>query len=105
MNTAILSRAFDRRLFLVVAVGVVLIVFTSFARMYFLRGFFIHDPLPLLLRVHGAVMFAWFALFLVQTCLIETHRVDISPTRAALGHAPRPASGPACTTGRPKETR
>lgn len=65
----------DRRLFVGAAVGTMAIVFAGFARSYFLRPLFFHDPLPLLLHIHGAVMFAWFVLFLVQTCLIETHRV------------------------------
>lgn len=79
MNVAAraLPRLHDRPLFLGAALCILAIVFAGFARTYFLRGFFFPDPLPLLLHVHGAVMFAWFALFFVQTCLIETHRVAL----------------------------
>ncbi|MBS0431647.1 MAG: hypothetical protein JSS21_04485, partial [Proteobacteria bacterium] len=59
------------------ALCILAIVFAGFARSYFLRPWFHHDPLPLLLHVHGLVMFSWFALFFVQTCLIETHRAAL----------------------------
>lgn len=79
MNVAArtVPRLSDRQLFVGAALCILAIVFAGFARSYFLRGFFFHDPLPLLLHAHGAVMFAWFALFFVQTCLIETHRVAL----------------------------
>lgn len=77
----------DRRIFVAAAIGILAIVFAGFARTYFLRGFFFSDPLPLLLHVHGAVMFAWFALFFVQTCLIETHRVALHRKLGAFGVA------------------
>jgi len=72
-----LPRLHDRRLFVGAALWILAIVFAGFARSYFLRPWFHHDPLPLLLHVHGLMMFAWFALFFVQTCLIETHRVAL----------------------------
>ena len=67
----------DRRLFVGASLGILAVVFAGFARSYFLRSLFFHDPLPVLLHVHGGVMFAWFALFLVQTCLVETHRIAL----------------------------
>lgn len=70
-------RLHDRRLFVGASLGILAIMFAGFARSYFLRPWFFHDPLPLLLHVHGAVMFAWFALFFVQTYLIETHRIAL----------------------------
>ncbi|HKR76860.1 MAG TPA: hypothetical protein VJR95_09345 [Rhodanobacter sp.] len=75
----------DRRLFVGAALGAVAIVFAGFARTYFLRGFFFHDPLPLLLHIHGAVMFAWFVLFFVQTCLVETNHVSLHRRLGVLG--------------------
>lgn len=79
MNVAArtMPRLHDRRLFVGASLGILAIVFAGFARSYFLRPWFHHDPLPLLLHVHGLVMFAWFALFFVQTCLIETHRIAL----------------------------
>lgn len=78
-------RPSDRRLFVAAALGILAIVFAGFARTYFLRGFFFSDPLPLLLHVHGAVMFAWFALFFAQTCLIETHHSALHRKLGAFG--------------------
>ncbi len=75
VTARMLPRLHDRRLILGASLGILAIMFAGFARSYFLRPWFHHDPLPLLLHVHGLVMFAWFALFFVQTCLIETHRV------------------------------
>lgn len=89
MNVAAraLSNFSDRRLFLAAALGIITIVFAGFARTYFLRGFFFRDPLPLLLHVHGAVMFGWFALFFVQTCLVEAHRIRLHRRLGVLGGA------------------
>ena len=75
VSARLLPRMHDRRLFVGASLGVLAIMFAGFARSYFLRPLFFHVPLPLLLHVHGLVMFAWFALFFVQTCLIETHRI------------------------------
>ena len=77
VSARLLPRMHDRRLFVGASLGVLAIMFAGFARSYFLRPLFFHDPLPLLLHVHGLVMFAWFALFFVQTCLIETHRIAL----------------------------
>lgn len=87
MNVAprVLARTTDRRLFVGAAICIVAIVFAGFARSYFLRPLFFHDPLPLLLHIHGGVMFAWFALFFVQACLIETHRVALHRTLGIFG--------------------
>lgn len=75
----------DRKLFVAAGPAILAVVFAGFARTYFLRGLFFRDALPLLLLVHGAVMFAWFALFFVQTCLIERHRVTLHRKLGAFG--------------------
>ncbi|WIG56319.1 MAG: hypothetical protein OJF61_002107 [Rhodanobacteraceae bacterium] len=80
-----LPRLHDRRLFIGASIGIIAIVFVGFARSYFLRPLFHRDSLPLLLHVHGLVMFAWFALFFVQTCLIETHRVSLHRKLGIIG--------------------
>ena len=54
-----------------------LLALVGFARTYYLRGLFGTPPLPSELRVHGFVMSAWCALFVVQTCLVSARRVDI----------------------------
>ncbi len=56
------------------ALGVVLL---GFARTYFLKGLFSAPSLPLLLHLHGAVMTAWFLLFVAQAALIRARRVDL----------------------------
>ena len=53
-----------------------LIVFSGFARTYYLKFFFATPPLPsLIVHAHGIVMTAWVALFLVQVTLVSTRRV------------------------------
>lgn len=53
------------------------IVFSGFARTFYLKGFFAQEPLSTLVWAHGLVMSAWFALFLTQTWLVASHRVDV----------------------------
>lgn len=77
----------DRRLFVVAALGILVIVFAGFARSYFLKAWFDTPPLSLLVHVHGLVMTSWFVLFLVQTCLIETHRVAMHRRLGVFGAA------------------
>jgi hypothetical protein len=75
MNTRVARFSGEHRYYVAAAVGILAIVFAGFARTYFMRGLFFHDSLPWLLHLHGALMTSWFALFLVQTCLIAAHRV------------------------------
>ena len=79
MNTAlaVARPEFERRLYGATAVLAALVVFTGFARSYYLRSLFFATPLPVLLHVHGAVMSLWYALFLTQVALVATHRVDL----------------------------
>jgi len=52
-------------------------IFAGFARTYYLKELFGTPTLPLLLHVHGLVMTAWLVLFLTQTFLVASHRVQI----------------------------
>ncbi len=52
------------------------VVAAGFAPTYYLRPWFQTTSLPLLLHVHGALMTAWFALFLIQVTLVATHRTQ-----------------------------
>ena len=77
MNTyarALSARAAHRfyRWFAIAAFAIVVL---GFARTYYLKVLFGTPSLPWLLHLHGALMSSWFALFVVQTSLIETHRV------------------------------
>jgi hypothetical protein len=71
------SRVADHRFYHVVAIGLAFVVFTEFARTYYLKGLYGVRPLPLRLHVHGAVMTLWYALFVVQVKLVATNRVDL----------------------------
>jgi hypothetical protein len=59
------------------AVFAAAVIVFGFARTYYLKEFFGTPSLPLLVHLHGAVMTAWMALFIVQTTLVEKGRTDI----------------------------
>jgi hypothetical protein len=71
------SRAGERRLYALAASTALLVVLIGFARTYYLKFAFGTPPLSLLLQVHGAVMTAWFALFVAQATLVARGRVDL----------------------------
>lgn len=58
------------------AIAAAIVAFAGFARSYYLKGLFGARPLPLVLHVHGLIMSAWIAIFIVQTWLIAAHRVQ-----------------------------
>lgn len=52
------------------------VVLTGFGRSFYFKSFFhAPPPLTLLLVVHGAIMTAWFALFLVQAQLVSSRNL------------------------------
>jgi len=61
------DRAFVVGLMLIVSA----IIFSGFARTYYLNAFFARRPLTLPLHLHGLLFSAWFVLLFVQ---ISTHR-------------------------------
>jgi Na+-translocating ferredoxin:NAD+ oxidoreductase RnfA subunit len=68
----------QRYFYVVAAVLVLLVVFTGFAPSFYLKGHL--GPareLSLLVRIHGVVMTAWYALLLVQAVLIRWPRPDL----------------------------
>jgi hypothetical protein len=71
------SRGFERRLYTWAAIVALLVVFTGFARTYYLKLAFGTPPISVLLHVHGIVMSAWFALFIVQARLVATGRTSV----------------------------
>ena len=80
------GRAFDRYLYGSVAAAFVLLVFAGFARTYYLKTFLTGPPLPsLLVHVHGVVMTAWVALFVVQVSLISSRQVRVHRRLGYLG--------------------
>jgi hypothetical protein len=80
------TRTRDRRMAVVIAVLTPLVVLIGFARSYYLRTLFGFPPLPsLLVHVHGAVMTAWVALFVVQVGLVASHRTRLHMKLGILG--------------------
>src|ERR1051326_8901547 len=67
------SRAFYTWFALVAA----LIVFTGFARTYYLKTVFGTPALTTLVHLHGVLMTLWFTLFVVQVRLVAGNRVDL----------------------------
>lgn len=62
----------ERRLYTWAALVAMLVVFAGFAPTYYLKSAFGTPDLSTLKHVHGLVMTAWFALFLVQVRLVAT---------------------------------
>jgi len=72
------SRAADRRLSVAAAFVFPLIILAGFARTYYLSSLSSAPPLPsLVVHVHGALMTAWVALFVVQVWLVSARRVRV----------------------------
>jgi hypothetical protein len=93
-----------------------LVVFTGFARTYFLKGFYGAPSLTPLLHFHGLIFSSWILLFITQTSLVAAGRTDIhrrlgvaggvlaglmiiigpltAITAAKLGHVPAPGIPP-----------
>ncbi len=71
-------RAFQGRLFVVAAVLFPLIVLAGFARTYYLKTLLGSPPLPsALVHVHGLLMTAWVALFVIQVSLVSSRQIRI----------------------------
>lgn len=65
----------DRKLYLIAAILIPVIVLIGFARTYYLKGFFTTPPIPSrLVHLHGLVMTLWVVLFVTQVTLIATRR-------------------------------
>jgi hypothetical protein len=67
----------DNRFFAIMALFCLGVVFTGFARTYYLAGLF-RAPLPdLLVHIHGAVFSLWILLFAAQTSLVAVRRLRL----------------------------
>lgn len=76
--------AHDRKFYTGMAVALALTAFIGFAPSYYLRPLFGATQsvtgatsLPPLVHVHGAIFTAWVVLFIVQTALVASHRVQL----------------------------
>jgi uncharacterized membrane protein YozB (DUF420 family) len=71
-------RVNDRRLYILAAIVIPLIVLVGFARTYYLKPFFNTPDLPnRIVQLHGVVMTAWMLLFIVQVSLVAKRRVRV----------------------------
>ena len=78
------------RFFLVMAVVLFLPVAVGFGPTFFLRPWSgardrLGGPFPLHLIIHGSVLSAWFLLFVAQTWLVASHRVDLHRRLGVIG--------------------
>jgi hypothetical protein len=71
------SRRSEHVFFFVMSLAAVATTFFGFARTYFLRSHFQTQPLPTLLKIHGAIFTGWIVLFLAQTTFVAARRTDI----------------------------
>jgi hypothetical protein len=76
-GTATTHTATHQRFYFYALVCAATILFTGFARSYFLKALFGTPPLYPLLHVHGIVMTSWFLLFGIQTLFVEKRRIDL----------------------------
>jgi hypothetical protein len=65
----------ERRYYLIVAVGIIVVVLAGFSIDFDLL--FDMSSLSFLVRAHGLVMFAWIVVFFAQVFLVARHRVDL----------------------------
>ena len=75
----------ERLFYLGMALAILITVFAGFSRTYFLKAQFGSPPLSLLLHLHGLVFTSWILLFLTQTTLVATRRVNLHRRLGALG--------------------
>jgi hypothetical protein len=75
----------DRRLYTWAAIAALAIVFTGFARTYFLKTTFGTPSISTLVHVHGLVMTLWFAFFLMQVRLVAMRRTELHRRAGVFG--------------------
>src|SRR5215813_2956018 len=83
-NPALSARFRDRRFYLFITVLAAALVFTGFARTFYLNGLFAKLRLPPLFIVHGVVFSSWLAILVAQARLVSARRIQI---HKALGYA------------------
>lgn len=76
-NPALSARHRDRRFYLFITILTAALVFTGFARTFFLNALFAKMQLPPLWVIHGVVFSSWIVILLTQSVLISTKQVRI----------------------------
>lgn len=71
------ARPSERPMYFPAALVAVSIVFAGFAPTYYLKGIFDVPDLSTLKQLHGAIMTAWFTLFLTQAWLVSAGNVRL----------------------------
>lgn len=74
-----------RRLYTLAAITAVVIVFSGFARTYYLKTVFGTPALSTLVHVHGFMMTLWFAFFFLQVRLVATGRTHLHRRTGVFG--------------------
>lgn len=76
-SPALMTRLRDRRFYFIVAALAAALVFTGFARTFYLNGFFAKLHLPPLFVVHGVVFSSWLVVLVTQSVLISAKQVKV----------------------------
>ncbi len=82
------TRCYDHHFFPSVALFILVAVFLGFAQTFYLKGIvanpiwkggaaFAASPLPLIVKVHGAIFSSWILLLVTQTSLVAAGRVEL----------------------------
>jgi hypothetical protein len=88
MPTHAIRRSLDRAIYVPAAIAICALVVTGFWPSYFSKLFSGRsEPLTVLVHVHGALMTAWVALFIVQVSLAAAGRVDLHRRLGVVGFA------------------
>jgi hypothetical protein len=81
------SNALDRGIYVPAAIGIGALVVVGFWPSYFSKLFVRSEPLTALVHVHGALMTAWIALFIIQVSLVRVGRADLHRRLGVVGFA------------------
>lgn len=80
-----MTRVAERRFFIACALAISALCFAGFARSYYLRAWLGKHALAPILHLHGLIMTAWIALFLIQIVLIAGNRIRLHRKLGAFG--------------------
>jgi hypothetical protein len=75
----------EQRFFAGAGTLIALLCFAGFARSYYLRAWLSTRVLAPILHLHGLIMTAWIALFLIQVFLIGRHRIQLHRRLGVIG--------------------
>lgn len=79
------GRLLDRLFYTGLALVAAALVFSGFARTYFLKDYFGAPPLRPLLHLHGVLFSSWLVLLISQTTLVAAKRTDLHRRLGAAG--------------------